>query len=1277
MALTLQKRVVLTLVPLLALFLILGSAGAVLLYRLGVRVDAILRENFDRVVAMKQLDEALERTDSSFQFALAGRETGVRNQYEASWKAYRDSLRSQESIGLAGQRELMNELTALSERYEQQGKAFYALAAADPRRDTAYFDAGGLLDSYTRIKSVIGQIARTSEGRIEQASRDAHRTAAGSLVGFVIGLAVCMALAGFAVWQIFHAILAPISAMTQSARGICAGNFDQVVPYLSSDALGQLTEAFNRMARHLREERESTAERTKKLVRTAEALRTEISERERMEHEIRQMAAIVESSDDAIVSQDLDGTITSWNKGAERIFGYPPKSVLGEPQGMLVPPGHENELPAIRERILRGEHVQNFETVRTTKDGRGIDVSLTVSPVKDETGKVVGVASIARDITERKRADEALRRALAYNRRLLETSLDPMAAIGSDGKITDVNAAAEAATGRSRSELVGTDFADYFTEPEKAGVICRRVFGERAVRDYPLELRHRDGRVTPVLYNAAIFRDEDDKVVGVFAAARDVTNVKQAEEKIQRSALLQGVVAELGQRALQMEATANLLDEAVARMAETLDTDFCTVLELLPGGEQLLLRAGVGWKAGVVGHATIKAQGTMAGYVIHNKQPVVVNDTATETHFMLTPEILGEDVVSAMGSVIPTPDGPYGILCVHSRRRRTFTQDEVNFLRAVANVLGSAIQHKRSVERLRRSNRAHVALSNCNQTLVRATDETGLLQQICRIVVEEAGYRHCWVGYAEHDDTKSVRPVSQAGFEEGYLQTLNVTWADQERGRGPVGTCIRTGQTIVIKDIGSDERFAPWRAEALKRGFASCVGIPLIADSTTLGALAIYAGELNAFDDQEVKLLTELANDLAYGIMALRTKAERKKALELQVAREREIKIGSEIQQTLLTDPLPADLRGLRVVAVSVPSQQVDGDFYYCYKHEDHRVDLIIADVMGKGIPAALLGAATKSHFLEALSHLLDACPAGVLPQPREVVTLANAVMAAHLIDLESFVTVCYVRFDPGQRMIEFVDAGHTGLIHYRAATGRCEVLHGDNLPLGFRKGEIYNQQSVRLDSDDLVVLYSDGITETRNSANELFGTGRLMHCIESHSTIDPEDLATAIREAVSAFAEANSPNDDLTCVVIKVIESECPQRHGSLEIRSDFQELRRARAFVRDFCREVPGARPSEESIGLMELAVTEACTNIMKHAFHGRNDQQIQMEAESFPDRIAVRLYHLGDPFDLSTVPLPRFDGSQESGFGVYLINQCVDMVRYYRDERGRSCIALTKNR
>jgi len=231
----------------------------------------------------------------------------------------------------------------------------------------------------------------------------------------------------------------------------------------------------------------------------------------------------------------------------------------------------------------------------------------------------------------------------------------------------------------------------------------------------------------------------------------------------------------------------------------------------------------------------------------------------------------------------------------------------VDLTRANEALQAEIAARKRAEEQLRRVNRAHLALSSCNQALVRATEESAFLREICRVIVEVAGYRLCWVGYAEQDEARTVRPVAQAGYEDGYLETVNVTWADTERGHGPVGTAIRTQKPSVFKDAAGDPRFLPWRAEALKRGYASVLGIPLV-ESQVLGALAIYASEPDAFDDAEVILLVALANDLAYGVMALRTRIERARAeealrrahddLELRVAeRTTELALANELLQ--------------------------------------------------------------------------------------------------------------------------------------------------------------------------------------------------------------------------------------------------------------------------------------------------------------------------------------------------------------------------------------------
>jgi len=190
-------------------------------------------------------------------------------------------------------------------------------------------------------------------------------------------------------------------------------------------------------------------------------------------------------------------------------------------------------------------------------------------------------------------------------------------------------------------------------------------------------------------------------------------------------------------------------------------------------------------------------------------------------------------------------------------------------------------ERKRAEEALSRLNRDLRAISYCNQALLRATDETSLLKEICRIVCEEAGYCAAWVGYAEHDEAKSVRPVAWTGTDEGHLASLGITWSDTERGRGLTGTVIRSGKTCCIPDFLTDPRFAPWRVSALQHGFRSGIALPLKDEhANTFGGLTIYCTQPGAFASQEIQLLEELAADLAFGIVTLRSQAVRKRAEE-------------------------------------------------------------------------------------------------------------------------------------------------------------------------------------------------------------------------------------------------------------------------------------------------------------------------------------------------------------------------------------------------------------
>lgn len=191
--------------------------------------------------------------------------------------------------------------------------------------------------------------------------------------------------------------------------------------------------------------------------------------------------------------------------------------------------------------------------------------------------------------------------------------------------------------------------------------------------------------------------------------------------------------------------------------------------------------------------------------------------------------------------------------------------------------LRTDITHQKQVEeKLLRSNRALLASTQIQKALTKAMDERQLLDKVCRLLIDQGGYRFAWVGYARHDAGKSVQPMAQAGHAAGYLDNVSVSWAeDTTGGRGPAGKAIRLGREVIVRDVGSDAGFVPWRDAALQRGYQSVIALPLAQGARTLGVLVIYAAGRDAFVGDEVDLLKLLADDIAYGITGLRIRSER------------------------------------------------------------------------------------------------------------------------------------------------------------------------------------------------------------------------------------------------------------------------------------------------------------------------------------------------------------------------------------------------------------------
>jgi PAS domain S-box-containing protein len=245
----------------------------------------------------------------------------------------------------------------------------------------------------------------------------------------------------------------------------------------------------------------------------------------------------------ALWEWDIRSGGIEWSGAVDAMLGYEPG---GLPRTMksweqsIYPDDRDRVIACLTEHLERkAPYDVEYRVIR--RDGSSAWWHDVGSAQWDGDGRAYKMAGACADITERKHAEETLKAANSYNRSLIEASLDPLATIDATGKITDVNAATESVTGYGKKELVGTDFSDYFTDPEKAREGYQLVFRKGTVRDYPLEIRHRDGRVTPVLYNASVYRNGAGAVTGVFAAARDITERKHMQELMVQSERMQAV----------------------------------------------------------------------------------------------------------------------------------------------------------------------------------------------------------------------------------------------------------------------------------------------------------------------------------------------------------------------------------------------------------------------------------------------------------------------------------------------------------------------------------------------------------------------------------------------------------------------------------------------------------------------------------------------------------------------------------------------------------------
>ncbi len=388
---TFRSRILAAMVPLFLLLIVLGATGTLLIYHLGRQVDDILHDNYDSIVYMRDLNEALERIDSSFQFALAGKEKQSFDQYQKNWALYQDSeARERGNVTVRGERDLVVRLTDLSQRYRKLGEAFFKSPAGD--RDALYFGKNkdredGLYATFRQIKVTAGDILNLNQKNMFDVDDATKKLARRSLVWYSCGLFCGIVLAVFLTASTIRTIMAPVRAVTESATAIGAGNLDQVVPITSDDELGRLATAFNAMARQLRDYRQSHEAQLIRAQQTSQAT--------------------IDSFPEPVLVVDWERRVEMANPAARRLFGLPRREEGGAQPSIWEPP------EALREPLsaaLREQRVyvpEGFDKVIVLQQAEQRQSYLPrVLPIRDGASATIGAAVLLENVTRFRLLDE-------------------------------------------------------------------------------------------------------------------------------------------------------------------------------------------------------------------------------------------------------------------------------------------------------------------------------------------------------------------------------------------------------------------------------------------------------------------------------------------------------------------------------------------------------------------------------------------------------------------------------------------------------------------------------------------------------------------------------------------------------------------------------------------------------------------------------------------------------------------------------------------------------
>ncbi len=529
--------------------------------------------------------------------------------------------------------------------------------------------------------------------------------------------------------------------------------------------------------------------------------------------------------------------MTYLSPACRKVLGYNPKKLMGT-RPRRFHPDDKARVESALAGALAGKGGEGLQSASSRRRGRSSRVSHSWSPIMLGS-RLQMIASVVQDITGRKNAEMKLKESEARFRSIVETSNDLVMLTAPDGKIAYMSPACKDILGWGPEHFVGKRTSiTYPADLERVRIVQSKALrGERGA-GFEYRLVTKDGKIRWVSHSWAPIMI-DGRLRLVASIVQDITERKAAQDQLTDiiESLPDATFAiDLEGRVIywnkEMESISGIKSEKMlGRAARDVGRHFYGWER--PVGAELLLRPDKDIE---------KKYGSL------NRQG---------------------DILTAKGWVPRLMRGKPGYVWVMVRPLYDSEGEVAGAIESVRDIT----EQKRNEDALQEKNRMLALISECNQAIVRSGDEIGLMNEICRVLVNTGGYRMAWAGCVDEGPAKCVTPVASYGFDEGYLKTLNITWADSERGRGPTGTAVRTGKPSIARDIHNDPRFAPWRKDALSRGYSSSIALPIQLEGKRCGALNIYSEKPDAFDSDEVRLLDELAQDIAHGISALRAKS--------------------------------------------------------------------------------------------------------------------------------------------------------------------------------------------------------------------------------------------------------------------------------------------------------------------------------------------------------------------------------------------------------------------